>query len=119
VGCRPNLHPAQYPDPGRLHQPDRPGLALAVPDHSAEGPVTRLGTLEVFLPDPPPTLVAVTPPAPTPEFPVDTVVHGREGASTHGEAVVQGPAFDLLVQTPDHIPHRSIPRVIDRCLDLG
>src|SRR5262249_11297576 len=96
VGVTPDLPPPQHPDPGRRHQPDRPGLAVAVAQDAGEGPGPMALPLEVTLLDPPPALAPVTLPAPAPELPEDPVVHGREGAATHREAVVHGPALDLL-----------------------
>src|SRR5262249_8505482 len=109
VGATPNLHPPERLDPGRFHQPDRPSLALAVSDHPGERPSVVALPLEVFPPDPPPALAAVALPAPPPELPVDSVVHGREGATTHRESVVHRPALDLLIQAPDHVASRQAP----------
>src|SRR5262249_46658280 len=64
IGFTPYLPPPSCPDTGRLHQPDRPALALAVTDHSGEYPGAVARGLEVFLLDPLPTLTAV--PFPTP-----------------------------------------------------
>ena len=64
-------------------------------------------------------LPRMAPMAPSFQLPEDSVVHGREGAFARDITMVHGPAFDLLVQTPDQVSRRHAPRVVDRFLDLG
>src|SRR5215831_9594571 len=83
LGYAPNLLPAKDPDARCFHQPDRPGFAFLVADHSGEYPVAVARTLEVFLPDPSPGLLSVPLLAPPPEFPEDAIVHPHEDATAH------------------------------------
>src|SRR5262249_34729974 len=109
VSLTPNLLPTQHLDPGRLHEPDRPGFACAVAGHAGEYPVAIVRALEVFLPDPLPALAPVPFPTPAPEFPEDAIVHRCKDATAHGKTVVQGPALDLLIQALDHVACRPAP----------
>src|SRR5262249_4689158 len=119
VGPPQYLLPPHDLDLARLHQPNRPSLALAVSDHPGENPLTASLALEVFLLDPPPALAAVALVVPPLEFPEDPVVHRREDAFAHSKTVVHGPALDLLIQTPDQVSRRHASRAVDRFLDLG
>src|SRR5215469_13955847 len=88
-------------------------------DYSREDPGTVAHSPEVSLLDPPPALLTVTLAAPPPEYPEDAVVHRRENALTRRKTMVHRPAFDLLIQTPDHVTRRHAPRVVNGFLDLG
>src|SRR5262249_36858208 len=72
-----------------------------------------------FPPDPPPALAAVALPAPPPQLPVDSGVHGRERATTHRESVGHRPPLVLLIQAPAHVATRQAPRAVASPLDLG
>ena len=106
VGCTPNLHPPQDFDPCCVHQLNWPSLALAITDHAREHPVPAADSLEVFLLDPFPALFAMASTTPSHQLPEDSVIHCLKGAFTHRMAMIHGPAFDLLIQTPDHVSRR-------------
>src|SRR5208337_4209357 len=93
-------------DPCCVHQLNWPSLALAITDHAREHPVPAADSLEVFLLDPFPALLAMASTTPSHQLPEDSVIHCLEGALTHRMAMIHGPAFDLLIQTPDQVSRR-------------
>src|SRR5262249_36824918 len=72
VGCAWNLHPPQDFDSCCVHQLDRPSLASAITDHTREHPVPTAGSLEIFLLDPFPALLAVASTTPSHQLPEDS-----------------------------------------------
>ena len=94
-------------------------LAFLVSQHAGEDPVAMFIAREVSLPDPLPALPRMSSPTPSPHHLEDPVIHAPKGAFTRRVTVVHGPAFDLLVQTPDQFSRRQAARVVDRFLDLG
>ena len=120
VGCTPDLHPPQDLAPPLLSSTGSArALPCAVTDHAREHPVPAAVSLEVFLLDPLPALLAMASSTPSHQLPEDPVIHCLEGAFTHRITVIHGPALDLLIQTPDHVSRRHAARVVDRFLDLG
>ena len=108
IGCTANLHPPQDLDSRCVHELDGPSLACAITDCAREHPVSVAHLLEVFLLDPLPTLLSMASVTPSFQLPEDSAVHGRKDAFTHGITMVHGPAFDLLVQTPDQVSRRHV-----------
>src|SRR5205814_681835 len=98
----------------RRHQPDRPGLSLAIEQQSREYPILVLHLREVFLLDPVRGLFPVTPATPAPHHAEDTRIHIREGALARRKAVVHGPTLDLLIQSPEQLSRRHAARAFDR-----
>jgi hypothetical protein len=90
----------------RGHQLDRPALAFGVPQRAGKDPVAVTVAQEVFLLDPLPALLRVPSPAPPPHFLEDPVIDIRKGAFARCITVIHGPAFDLLIQTPDQFSCR-------------
>src|SRR3954466_2018449 len=98
----PDLHVANDPHRGCIHQLDRPILAFRALQLTGEDRVAVTVSLEVGLLDPLPTLLPVPSPAPPPHHSGDPVIDVVEGAFARRIAVIHGPTLDLLIQTLDH-----------------
>ena len=101
------------------HQWDRPTLAFLIQQRAGEDPVAVTISREVVLLDPLPALGGVPSPTPPPLLLEDPVIPIAKGAVARGITVIHGPAFDLLIQTPDQLSCRQAARVVDGFPDLG